>query len=523
MKRLSPRIFPCIVLVSTLAALADSGSFFHAEQKITPKAAPGRFDEGFATSPPVEGTIFCRLGHPVQSLALSRNLQFLAAWSNERSAHIFDIPTKKEIFTAPKTGRAIAFSPDGKLLGIGGLEKNTAVNIWSAETWKKAHEIGLATGPRAGEEVPLALAFSPCQLLLAAGCVDATIRICDLKRGKELRRLENPPFSVCALAFSADGKLLAVGSHYVGVTLWDVDSGRIVRVFHGHSGASRSVAISFDGKLLASGSFDKTIRIWQVATGEPWLTLRGHKEPVTSIALSADDRFLLSASEDRTIKLWELATGRELHSFEGHERAVRSAFLSSTGQVVVSASDDGTVRFWGIWRLGEGHQGGRQELDSLWEDLGDDDGPKVYQTLCQFLDSSIPSLRFLKSALPGAARVDTEEIRKLIRDLDDDRFSVRQRATTRLLELGALVDRPLLNALADEPSIESGRRLRRLVAKFELPTTAPAQLRVQRGLFILERIGNSEARAVVKQLATGEVDNWVRREATASLARMASK
>jgi WD40 repeat protein len=524
MQRLSPKAILLVSALSAPVALVDLRALTRCLLETNMEAASEDIDDrGAAASLPPGASIFCRLPAPVQSLALSGDFRLLAAWSNDSTAHVLDIETKREILTISKTGRAIAFSPDGKLLGVAGLERNKAAHIWSTHTWEKQLEIALPHGSRPGEEVPLALAYSPCRSILALGCVDATIRLCDVKKGNELRRFENPPFSVSSLAFSANGKLLAVGSHYPGVSLWDVDSGKVLKVFHGHSGASRSVAFSPDQKLVASGSFDKTIRLWQLATGEPWQTLHGHKEPVTSIAFSTDGRFLVSASEDRTIKLWELATGRELHSFVGHERAVRSIVFLEKGLVIASASDDATVRFWRTWCRAEGRQLSGRSLDSLWDDLGDDDGPRAYQTLCHFLGSSDQSLPFLKTALPAASRVDPAEIRKLIHDLDNEKFSVRQKATARLLEFGALVDRHLRNALADPASVESRRRLERLVAKFDGPVTASAQLRIQRSLFILERIEDPEARAVVQQLASGGEDTWLRREATATLARLTGK
>ena len=108
-----------------------------------------------------------------------------------------------------------------------------------------------------------------------------------------------------------------------------------------------------------------------------------------------------------------------------------------------------------------------------------------------------------------------------MRDLDNARFGVREQATKALAEFGEDVADVLL-AARPVAQAEGRRRIDALLAAGEAHPT-PAKLQTLRGLEIAELIGTTEARRLLEVLAAQPADGWLKRDARATLARMATR
>jgi hypothetical protein len=116
--------------------------------------------------------------------------------------------------------------------------------------------------------------------------------------------------------------------------------------------------------------------------------------------------------------------------------------------------------------------------------------------------------------------MDAQRIRHLIDELDNNYFQVREHASGELERLAELAESGLRKALENSPSMEAKRRIERLLAKLETPLLSGAQLRAVRVTTLLERIGTSEARRLLEDLAKGPLEARLTREAKASLERL---
>jgi WD40 repeat protein len=107
------------------------------------------------------------------------------------------------------------------------------------------------------------VAFSPDgRLAFSASLSDSTVRVWDVKAGKQLRSLEVP--AAGCVAFSPDCRRVLAGGEGGAVVFWDLGSGKELRRYYGHKGLVSCVAFSPDGRLALSGGQDKTLRLWRL-------------------------------------------------------------------------------------------------------------------------------------------------------------------------------------------------------------------------------------------------------------------
>lgn len=242
--------------------------------------------------------------------------------------------------------QALAFSPCEQMLATGSWDGT--LKLWSLESsalrWMGQHTGSIHR-----------LAFTPDGQTLASGGDDAAIRLWDVATGRPLQTLTGQNSPIYALAWSPDGCLLAGGCFDGSIHLWEMQGGQaaqpgVSRMLTGHSGPVWSVAFAPDGCTLASGSFDRTVRLWNVECLEERETLAGHTAPVNTVAWSPDGRRLASGSRDQTIWLWDVERGSYRTTHHGHTAVVHDLAFTPDGRSLLSGSEDGTLRVWDVER-----------------------------------------------------------------------------------------------------------------------------------------------------------------------------
>jgi hypothetical protein len=155
------------------------------------------------------------LENSVNCLAASTDGHGLAIEASERIA-LFNPLTGKRVFDLP-TGRkfacALAFSDDGKQLGIG---FNGAIQIWDVQDRKVRLTL------EGFERGVTYLAFSPKGERVAAGIQDGQVWLWSASTGRRTQVLNTGTRGVRSLAFSADGKLLVTATNKEPVAVWEV-------------------------------------------------------------------------------------------------------------------------------------------------------------------------------------------------------------------------------------------------------------------------------------------------------------
>jgi WD40 repeat protein len=457
----------------------------------------------------------------------------------KKSVTISRLNDGKDICRVPLNWNyGVIFSPDGKLLAgqeLGG----TGIRVADAATGKELRRLvdpGCSLVP---------YSFSEGGKFLLGGAIESKspdCRVWDLTSGKEVYR--SAGWSGI-FRLSPDGNLLAELGYpapHAGKTpsprliLRDVASGKAMQavLFPGITFTDGPI-IAPDGNcvvvvgepdgsaLLGEGELEKKhIYLLKVTARRP-LDIPVKSARIRAIAFSPDGRTLASAGQEGIVHLWETATGRERRVFIGHTGPVGRIVFSPDGRRLASASEDRTVLVWNL-RLPVSpgpDQLSQKELEALWAELAGGDAVRGFRAV-QILPGDEEGVAFLGERLRLAAPpISPTRLADLIRDLDNNNFAVRGKASAELEKLGEAAAPALRRALEKPASLEARRRLEALLENCE--STRPLsgeELRQLRGVEALECEGSARARQVLEAVAGGAADARATREAQAALKRL---
>lgn len=201
---------------------------------------------------------------------------------------------------------------------------------------------------------------------LGGGSQDTSVRMWDLKSGRQLQKMDIPLPVLMQVAANPQGKdILFTGIGPV-VFRFELDNWEQVDELVGHQGFY-TPCIEFlpEGSKALSCSADGTLILWNLQNNQPILQLDGRDQGngLWAVAISPDGLTALSDSGECSMILWDLETGKELRCFLRDDYSTRRgssgiAFLPD-GKTVISAESDNQLIEWDletgeeIRRLGE--------------------------------------------------------------------------------------------------------------------------------------------------------------------------
>jgi WD40 repeat protein len=460
-----------------------------------------------------------------------------------------------------------AYSPDGRFAAVG--DARGRLDLWDAKTGKRLQEL------RHEGKAVLNLAFAPDCKTLAVGLSDGELHFWDVPSGREGNTLRWPAKQnwtfAHTLRFSPDGRSLIVSEYPNHTWLWEIATDKVVWRGEGECAS----ALSPDGATLATASVGPWVHFRDTATGEERGKFRlnstaperlgsvitalafapdgrrvavavmdgnvhlcdapsgdearqflavtpsksrfahhfGHGNYVSSLAFSPDGRCLLTAGSDDLVRVWEVATGAEVLRRAGHEGRELQVAYGPGGRTALSSASDGQAYLWDLRPASLSPT----PLEKLWDALAAE--PREAYRAVWALSEAKGAAKLLRARIAPVPPLDADRLKKLIGDLNSDRFKVRNEATRALAELGELAGPAMEEALKKKPALEIGQRLQRLLGSMKRDSS-PADLSRTRAVQALELASTAEARAVLRDWSAGAPGARLTEDARAALARL---
>ncbi|MFB7837477.1 toll/interleukin-1 receptor domain-containing protein [Streptomyces sp. NPDC056056] len=197
-------------------------------------------------------------------------------WERNAQVEVFETASGRRVALLAGQGMpsprvvpaALLFSPDGRRLYLG-EENGRSVYTWHTDSWRPGHRFG----PDMDVGIVEAVAVSPDGSLLAVGGGQRKVQVWDTATGKRVGGRVGRSVTV---AFTPDGLLLlgGVGAGNPAVVLWEPRTRRVVRAAPDSGERTVGVAVAPDGRTVATVTGDRRLLLWDMAL-ERSITVRG--------------------------------------------------------------------------------------------------------------------------------------------------------------------------------------------------------------------------------------------------------
>jgi WD40 repeat protein len=464
-------------------------------------------------------------GDGFRSLAISRDGKLLLTASEDQTARLFDTATGEPV-GQPMRHRALVkqavLSADGKFVATAGGD--AVARVWEARTGKQIgsdmRHVGAVN----------AVAISPDGKYVLTGGQDQTVRLWDAKTGKPFGPVMQPPTAAIHVAFTPDGRSLVAALMGGMVRKWDVATGKEVGLACSRGVGATALDFSRDGRFLITCSRNNGVRLWDTLTGEPLCDSVGAETYFGDIALSPDASVFLTSGTTRKpgqppgvpiVQLWDTQTLKPI----GQPFANKNALAyDPTGKVIAVGGDDGVVEIWEVRVHRAKAETVRPEaVEGYWAVMAAANPAESYRATSALIRAPGATVPFLEKHLKPTVPAEGKDVNRLIEELDDESFDVREKAERQLAAHRGHWEAKMRSALAKDPPDETRTRLQRVLDGPDEAVASPERLRELRAVQVLEAIGSDEARRLLRTLAGGAADAVLTREARAALDHLASR
>ena len=203
----------------------------------------------------------------------------------------------------------------------------------------------LSTGPAVYHQPPVitALRYSPDGKLLAVGG-NREILLHDASGGGLVKRLPGKAERILSLAFSSDGSLLIAGggtpARFGELQFWDPRDGKLVRSVLVGSDTVFGASLSPDTRKVAVGCTDNTVHVFDSANGRELYKISSHENWVLATVFGVDSKRFVSVGRDRAAKLVDAEKGQFLENVNQLRGELAAVARHPAKDIIVIGGED---------------------------------------------------------------------------------------------------------------------------------------------------------------------------------------
>ena len=357
------------------------------------------------------------------------------------------------------------------------------------------------------------------------------VDISDLKKRKVVNKIASQVYAT-ACTYTRDGKYLVTAGY--GLSVIDPQTGEETLVADKIGDSDQRwgsmiyrVEMARDNRVvLATG--EHNLDAIELATGQKLWTYTHTKhdyKDFTNVhtSVSACGRFV-ALSNNEKVEVLDLAIGKPIMQYQGHLGLISMVQFTRDSRTFVSVGNDGVANVWSLDPYEQIKAEGKPVdttfvAGKIWGELTDSDPVKSWRAVWKMVYNPEVAIAWLDKNLELDNK-DTEIV-KLIRQLDDDDFNIREAASRELGALGRVAEPALRQALTGKPSFEVKARINDLLSQAGADLArGPKEMGTLRAICALEFMNHDGAKALLAKWAGGAAGARLTMDAKAALDRI---
>jgi WD40 repeat protein len=226
-----------------------------------------------------------------------------------------------------------------------GLPFGTRTEKYAESHEERVDDLGYKLGGHRLEVT--SLAFTLDARLLVSASRDGSVRVWNVKRGREACAPLMADSAVLAMTLVPDRTMVAAVLEDRAVVLWDHGpKRRVIHVEAPDHTAFRAVAASPDGQWVAAGGAGRRLYLWSTERGIAGNEFQRSTGRIEAIAFTPDGGGIVCSTHKSRVELFDRATGATRWTTRTTCGRIAALFSSRHSVGVIGGARDGTVVRW---------------------------------------------------------------------------------------------------------------------------------------------------------------------------------